>query len=74
MLSITTDGTGIITVMTTANAELGTARSSTITLTPLTANGGTLTTAAIPAQVGQFRCQSGGAAPLPPQYLPGSCK
>ena len=74
VLSITTDGAGIITVMTTANAELGTARSSTITLTPLTANGGTLTTAAIPAQVGQFRCQSGGAAPLPPQYLPGSCK
>ena len=74
VLSITTGATGVITVTTTANAELGTARSSTITLTPLTANGGAMDTTMIPTQVGQFRCQSGGPAPLPSQYLPGSCK
>ena len=74
VLSILTSGDGLITVTTTANAELGTAQSSTITLTPLTAAGGSLTTAAIPTQVGQFRCQSGGAAAMPPQFLPGSCK
>ena len=71
VLSILTSGEGVITVTTSANAELGTAASRTITLTPLTAAGGALTTAAIPAQVGQFRCQP---LSMPPQYLPGSCK
>ena len=72
VLSVTTLGTnGQITVTTSANAELSDARSTTVTLTPQTAAGGALTTAAIPAQVGTFRCQAG---TMPPKYLPGSCK
>jgi hypothetical protein len=62
---------GQITVTTSANTELRDAASTTITLTPQTAAGVNLTTAAIPAQVGTFRCQAG---TMPPKYLPGSCK
>jgi type IV pilus assembly protein PilA len=72
VLSVRTLGTnGQITVTTTANTELKDAASTTVVLTPLTAAGGALTTAAIPAQVGTFRCTAG---TMPPKYLPGSCK
>lgn len=46
----------------------------TVQLVPQTAAGVALTVANIPTQVGQFRCASGGDAPLDPRYLPGSCK
>ena len=72
VLSVTTLGaSGVITVMTTANAELSDARSTTVTLTPQTAAGVALTTTNIPAQVGTFRCLAG---TMPAKYLPGSCK
>jgi type IV pilus assembly protein PilA len=73
--SITTDGAGVITVTTATTGDLGTgatnASNKTITLTPQTAAGVPLTTAAIPTQVGTFRCA---ALTMPPKYLPGSCK
>ena len=71
--SIGTSADGVITV-TTQGAELQTAAAKTMTLTPQTAAGVTLTVAAIPTQVGTFKCQSAGAAPIPPKYLPGSCR
>ena len=72
VLSVTTLGaSGVITVTTTANQELRDAASTTVTLTPQTAAGVNLTTTAIPAQVGTFRCMAG---TMPPKYLPGSCK
>ena len=74
VLSVRTNVDGVITVRTTADTSLRTAASTTITLTPQTAGGVNLAIAAIPTQVGTFRCQSGGAAPMPTQFLPGSCK
>ena len=71
VLSVTTNQDGVITVMTTANAELKDAASSTITLTPATSAGAALTASAIPTQVGTFLCKAG---TLPAKYLPGSCR
>ena len=73
--AIATTADGLITVTTSANASLGAAKSSTLTLTPVQSDQKTvLTVAAIPTQVGGFKCQSAGATPLAPKYLPGSCR
>ena len=72
--SVLTDADGVITVTTTGLAELRDAASTTIRLTPQNNTGAALTVAAIPTQVGQFRCQPGATNPIPTQYLPGSCK
>jgi type IV pilus assembly protein PilA len=72
VLSVLTDPNGVITVTTSAAADLGDAKSSTIVLTPYAADGTTLlTTAAIPTQVGAFKCTAG---TMPTKFLPGSCK
>lgn len=70
--SVVTDDNGVITVTATNDAGLGPAGGMTVTLTPQTASGGALTKAAIPTQVGTFRCQPGSVAVA--KYLPGSCK
>ena len=72
--SVTTDYNGVIIVFLSMAPELGGARHHTITLTPMTAAGIPLTVGDMPTQVGQFKCQSGGFLPIPPKYLPGSCK
>jgi len=72
--TITTDNNGVITVFTSMAPELKGAANHTLTLTPMTAAGTPLTVSDMPTQVGQFRCQSGGFFPIPPKYLPGSCK
>jgi type IV pilus assembly protein PilA len=69
--NITTDGDGVITVLLATTNDLSGASNGTITLTPSTATGVALTTAAIPTQVGNFKCQPG---TIPTKYLPGSCK
>ena len=74
VLSVTTSTDGLITVTTSADASLGAALSKTITLTPQTAGGVTLTAGAIPTQVGTFKCGPGGATPMDAKFLPGSCK
>ncbi len=69
---IGTDANGVITVTASANAQLdATIQGTTITLTPQTSAGAALTAAAIPTQVGGFRCQPG---TMPARFLPGSCK
>ena len=75
--SVTTNADGQITIRTTDLAELGDARNTTLTLTPLNSTGGTLDVTAIPTQVSSFRCQpggTGGASIMPARFLPGSCK
>ena len=69
--SIQTDGNGVITVTTSAHTTLQAAASQTLTLSPQTSAGVALTTAAMPVQVGTFRCQP---VSMPPKYLPGSCR
>jgi type IV pilus assembly protein PilA len=70
---INTSADGVITVtMATNTADLKTASATTITLTPQTAAGVTMTVAAnMGSQVGTFKCLTG---TMPPKYLPGSCK
>ena len=45
-----------------------------ITLTPTTSAGLALTAAAIPTQVGSFKCGPAATNPVPAKFLPGSCK
>ena len=69
---IHTTANGRITVTTSANAALGPAKSSTLTLTPVDSKGAALVYAAPSSvQVAGFRCQPGS---LLPKYLPGSCR
>ena len=73
--TVTTSNVGVIQVLTTAATDLKDAASTTITLTPQNASGTTMAGAsAMPAQVSTFKCVSGGTAPMPTKYLPGSCK
>jgi len=73
--SVTTDSDGQITVLTTGMTDLGLAADKTITLIPQRADGTPKTWAAadVGSQVRQFKCQSGGTAPMPRKYLPASC-
>ena len=69
--SVTTDANGVIEVKLNNVGDLSGAADKTITLTPQTAAGAALTVAAIPTQVGGFKCAAG---TIPSKYLPGSCK
>ena len=68
---VETDANGVITVTASSDASLQGAKDGTITLTPTDNAGTALTTAAIPTQVGAFKCQP---VSMPAKYLPGSCK
>ena len=67
---VATDADGVITVTAQATGE-ALVDAKTITLTPQTAAGAALTIAAIPAQVGTFKCAAG---TMDKKFLPGSCK
>jgi type IV pilus assembly protein PilA len=71
--TITTDGDGVISVLTATNAtDLKGASNTTITLTPQTAAGVNMTVGThMGQQVGTFKCAAG---TIPAKYLPGSCK
>ena len=68
---VETDINGVITVTATGDSSLQGAAGGTITLTPQTSAGVALTVAAVPTQVGAFKCAPG---TMPAKYLPGSCK
>jgi type IV pilus assembly protein PilA len=73
--SVATDANGVITVTTSSNTSLGAAASGTMRLTPTNAAGGALTYAGTGnIQVGGFKCAPGATTPIPPKYLPGSCR
>jgi type IV pilus assembly protein PilA len=73
--SVTTDSDGQITVLTADMTDLGPAADKTVMLIPQRVDGTPKTWAAadVGNQVGQFKCQPGGAAPMPRKYLPASC-
>ena len=68
---IQTSANGVVTVKTANAAELGTAKATSLTLTPADSTGTNLTVAAIPTQVGSFKCAT---VDMPAKYLPGSCR
>ncbi|MGA0611200.1 pilin [Caldimonas sp. KR1-144] len=73
--TITTDAAGVITVTTSAAADLKDAASKTIRLVPADAGGTALAATSIgSATVGTFLCGPGTSAPMDKKYLPGSCK
>ena len=69
--SVATSADGVVTVTTSANTSLNNAASKTMTLTPTDSTGTALTVAAIPTQVGGFKCATG---TMEAKYLPGSCR
>ena len=69
--SVATSADGVVTVTTGAGTSLGAAAGKTMTLTPTDSAGTALTVAAIPTQVGGFKCAAGTMAA---KYLPGSCR
>jgi len=69
--SIATTDAGVVTVTTSAAADLPSdAQSKTVTLSPTKSDGTVISTFAT-QQVGSFKCAPGS---LPAKYLPGSCK
>ncbi len=73
VLSMTTDGNGVITVTTTAEASLGAAASGTIILTPY--KNDTTPIASTDVNIPVFKWVCGGpASTLPAKYRPGSCR
>jgi type IV pilus assembly protein PilA len=73
--AVNTDANGVITVTLSNAAELSGAKGTTISLAPTASNGTALTIAAIPTQVGGFKCEPGlSGTAIAVKYLPGSCK
>jgi type IV pilus assembly protein PilA len=71
--AIATDADGVITVTTQGFSDT-TIDAKTLRLIPQNSSGTALTVAAIPTQVGQFKCGPGSTNPIPAKYLPGSCR
>jgi len=75
--TISTSDAGVVTLTTTADAALpADAQAKAITFSPYTDKDLTvaLTNAGVGAKIMGWRCAPAGAAPMPAQYLPGSCK
>ena len=68
---VETDNNGVITVTTTASADLRDAGVTTVVLTPMLNATAPIGFANAPSQVFSFACRAGS---MPPKYLPGSCK
>jgi type IV pilus assembly protein PilA len=69
--SVETNLDGMITVTTTASADLKDAGGTTVLLTPMKTTTAPIGYADAPAQVFAFACKAG---TMPGKYLPGSCK
>ena len=70
--SVATSAIGVITVTSSAAADLPAAvQGKTITLSPTDSAGTKLAAFAVGTQVGGFKCEPG---TLPAKYLPGSCR
>jgi type IV pilus assembly protein PilA len=72
--TVTTTDTGVITVLTTNLADLGPAAAKTILLTPYKSDTVAIGNGDVGVTVFKWLCGPGGAAPMSPKYLPGSCR
>jgi len=68
---VTTDGEGVITVLSANNTELDNAAGKTITLTPYKDATNPALHGDIPIQIHHFECKAGS---MDKKWLPGSCK
>ncbi len=71
--AVNTSADGAITVTTQGFGDTA-IDGKKITLTPMNASGTALAVSNIPVQVSSFKCAPATASPVPPKYLPGSCK
>jgi len=74
VLSIVTDGNGVATITTTAEASLDDAKSKSIVMTPYLNDTTPLASNNVNVTVFKWKCGPGGTAPMPAKYLPGSCR
>ncbi len=74
VLSIQTSEDGVVTVTTTAAADLKDAASKSITLVPYKSDADTLTNNDVGATVFKWVCGPASTSGLPSKYLPGSCR
>ena len=77
VLSIVTSNAGVITVKTPATLQapdLKDAADKTIILTPFSTESQALGNGDVGKNVFKWVCGPGGANPMPPKYLPGSCR
>ena len=74
--SVSTNGDGMITVLTSGDGSLKTAMNTKLTLTPITSANAAMTVSAnMATQVYGWRCGNPtDGTTLPAQYLPGSCR
>jgi len=72
--TINTSNAGQVTVATTAANDLGDAKSKTFQLTPYVDENTPFTNGATAKTVFKWVCGPGGATPMSPKYLPGSCR
>jgi type IV pilus assembly protein PilA len=73
--SVATTKDGMISVTSSAQADLGTAATKVLTLTPADNTGKALVNGAVPTVVGNWRCGiAADGTTVPQQYLPSSCR
>ena len=70
--SVAVSNTGVVTV--TAQNISTDVNGSSITLAPFNAAGTAMSTADVGAAVAVWKCGPGGASPMKPKFLPGSCR
>lgn len=74
VLSIKTSNAGAITVTSTAAADLGSAKSTAIVLTPQLNSSTALANTDVGVVIHSWKCGPAGTSGTPAKYLPGSCK
>jgi type IV pilus assembly protein PilA len=74
VLSMVTSNAGVVTVTTTAAADLKDAASKSITLTPYADATTVLTNSNVGQAIFKWVCGPGGTNQMPSKYLPGSCR
>jgi len=72
--TINTSNGGAVTVATTTATDLGAAGGKTFVLTPYTSDTAAFTNTSTEKTVFKWVCGPGGATPMSPKYLPGSCR
>jgi type IV pilus assembly protein PilA len=72
--TINTTDAGVVTVATTTVTDLGAAGGKTFILTPYSNDTTVFTNGSTAKTVFKWVCGPGGATPMSPKYLPGSCR
>jgi len=73
--AISINPNGVITLVLSTNSAIGSAGGKTVSLTPTNTSDAALTwSGGGDIRVHRFKCAAGAVNPIPPKYLPGSCR